>query len=340
MFTIDDTIQKGIESGATTLNNVIGAGLLVQRPHSTGHSVFNLTYSASRDIDVKFAVRNSMRDGYNLQSLNFGFSNTIESEVPLNDRTTDVKAAIEFANAKGLLSVGYNGSWYNNQINAYRFDNPLRYTDISGGPSVGQMSTWPSNNMQTVNLNGRYGLPGRTKASAAISVGNSTQNQALLPATVNTALVAPVLERSTAEAEARTLSMVYAVNSRPTEYLWLNAKYRYYDYDTRTPSFFISSMVVADNTLGAAKESEPLDVKRQTLDLDASYTPFQFASLNFGYTHEEGDRTFRIYEKTGENIYRASIDSDRKPVLYRSRRRREIVPHRIRGGLRDARRDW
>ena len=142
------------------------------------------------------------------------------------------------------------------------------------------MSTWPSNTMQTVNLNGRYGLPGRTRATAAISLGTSRQNEALLPATVNTALVAPVLERSTAEAEAKTLAMVYTVNSRPAEYLWLNAKYRYYNYDTRTPQFDISSMVVADNTLGAAKESEPLDIKRQTLDLDASYTPFQYASLN------------------------------------------------------------
>src|SRR5262245_42802045 len=309
VFTIDDTIQKGIESGATSLNNVIGQASLFNARTQRDTALFNLTYSASRDVDVKFAMRNSMRDGYNLQSLNFGFSNTIESEVPLNDRTTDVKAAIEFANAKGLLSVGYNGSWYDNQITAYRFDNPLRYTDIVGGPSVGQMSAWASNNMQTVNLNGRYGLPGRTRASAAISVGTANQNGALLPPTVNTALVSPVLERSTAEAEARTLAMVYTVNSRPNDSLWLNARYRYYDYDTRTPPFFISSMVVADNTLGAAKESEPLDIKRQTMDLEASYTPFQYASLNLGYTREEGDRTFRIYEKTAENIVRASIDS-------------------------------
>ncbi|MBW8894600.1 MAG: MtrB/PioB family outer membrane beta-barrel protein [Acidobacteria bacterium] len=308
-FNIDDNIQKGIESGATTLANVIGQASPFNARTQRDTALFNLTYSATRDVDLKFAVRNSMRDGYNLQSLNFGFSNTIESEVPLNDRTTDVKAGIEFANAKGLLSVGYNGSWYNNQLTAYRFDNPLRYTDIVGGPSVGQMSTPPSTDMQTLNLNGRYGLPGRTKASAAISVGNSSQNQALLPATVNTALVSPTLERSTAEAEARTLSMVYTVNSRPSEDLWLNAKYRYYDYDTRTPSFFISSMVVADNTLGAAKETEPLDVKRQTLDLEASYTPFQYASLNFGYSREDADRTFRIYEKTAENVLRASIDS-------------------------------
>jgi MtrB/PioB family decaheme-associated outer membrane protein len=309
VFTINDDIQRGIESGATTLANVIGQASLFNARTQRDTALFNVTYSATRDIDLKFNVRNSLRDGYNLQSLNFGFSNTIESQVPLNDRTTDVKAAIEFANAKGLLSVGYNGSWYNNQITAYRFDNPLRYTDIVGGPSLGQMSTWPSNDMQTVNVNGRYVLPGRTKASAAISVGKSSQNQALLPATVNTALVAPTLERSTAEAEARTLSMVYTVNSRPNDYLWLNAKYRYYDYDTRTPPFSISSMVVADNTLGAAKESEPLDIKRQTVDLDASYTPFQYASLNFGYSHDDSDRTFRIYEKTAENVLRASIDS-------------------------------
>ena len=216
-FNIDDNIQKGIESGATTLANVIGQASPFNARTQRDTALFNLTYSATRDVDVKFAVRNSMRDGYNLQSLNFGFSNTIESEVPLNDRTTDVKAGIEFANAKGLLSVGYNGSWYNNQLTAYRFDNPLRYTDIVGGPSVGQMSTPPSTDMQTLNLNGRYGLPGHTKASAAISIGNSSQNQALLPATVNTALVSPTLERSTAEAEAKTLSMVYTVNSRPSE---------------------------------------------------------------------------------------------------------------------------
>jgi MtrB/PioB family decaheme-associated outer membrane protein len=309
LFSIDDNIQKGIESGATTLANVINQVAPFEARTQRDTALFHLTYAASRDLDVKFSLKSSHRDGYNLQSLNFGFSNTIESEVPLDDRTTDVKAGIEFANAKGLLSIGYDGSWYDNQISAYRFDNPLRYTDIVGGPSVGQMSTWASNNMQTVNLNGRYGLPGRTRASAAISVGAANQNGALLPPTVNTALVAPALERSTAEAEARTLAMVYTVNSRPTEYLWLNAKYRYYDYDTRTPPFFISSMVVADNTLGTAKESEPLDIKRQTMDLEASFTPFQYASLNVGYTRDDADRTFRIYEKTAENIVRASIDS-------------------------------
>jgi MtrB/PioB family decaheme-associated outer membrane protein len=309
IFTIDDAIQQGIQNGTTTLANVIGQAKAFDARSQRDIASFKMIYTAARDLDFKVSVKSAHRDGYNLQSLNFGFSNTIESEVPLNDRTTDVKAALEFANKQGLLSLGYNASWYENQITAYRFDNPLRFTDIVGTPSVGQMSTWPSNTSHSVNVNGSYKLPAKSRATAAISIGTWSQNEPLLPATVNTALVAPVVERPTAEAEARMVSMVYGVNSRPITNLWLNAKYRYYDYDNRTPRFDISSMVVADNTLGAAHETEPSSFQRGTLDLDASFTPFPYAAFNVGYTREDADRTFRIFEKTAEDVFRASVDS-------------------------------
>ena len=90
MFSIDDNIQKGIESGATTLANVINRVVPFEARTQRDTALFNFTYSASRDLDVKLSLRSSHRDGYNLQSLNFGFSNTIESQVPLDDRTTDM----------------------------------------------------------------------------------------------------------------------------------------------------------------------------------------------------------------------------------------------------------
>ena len=86
----------------------------------------------------------------------------------------------------------------------------------------------------------RTSCPAAAAASAAIiSVGQWDQNEALAAEhDVNTALVAaPPLERPTAEAKADVVSMVYNFNSRPNEYLWLNAKYRYYDYATRRRSF-------------------------------------------------------------------------------------------------------
>lgn len=330
-FTVDDAIRQGIQAGTTTLAAVIGQARPIEIRSRRDIATLDMTYTASRDVDLKLNIRSAHRSGYNLQSLNFGFSNTIESGVPLDDRSTSVKAALEFANARGVASIGYDGSWYDNQIHAYRYDNPLRFTDIVGGPSLGQMSTWPSSMMQSVNINGGYHLPGRTRASAVISVGRLSQNNTLLPPTVNTALVAPVLERSTAEAEARTVSMVYTLNARPRDFVWLNARYRYYDYDTRTPAFGISSMVVADNTLGAAKESEPLDIRRQTVDLEASFTPIAYAALNLGYTREQGDRTFRIFGRTTENLVRASIDSTGNPYVTL----RGVVEKSVRTGSHD-----
>jgi hypothetical protein len=115
------------------------------------------------------------------------------------------------------------------------------------------------------------------------------------------------------------------VNSRPTEYLRLNAEIPLRDYDTG-PRPSLSRRWSSPTTRSAPKESEPLDIKRQTLDLEASYTPFQFASLNFGYSREDADRTFRIYEKTAENIVRASIDSTGNQAAGSSGHR-EILPH-------------
>src|SRR5262249_13351943 len=161
--------------------------------------------------------------------MSFGFGNSpglspvVEMGVPVDNRTTDVKGTLEFANVRGLLSVGYTGSWFDNQVPNIRFDNPLRAGDISGGPSAVQVPVWPSNSSVAVNLTGAYKLPLRTRATAAISVGRWNQNQELVPATINTAITLPELERSSAEAKADILSMLYNVTSRPVQNLWLNA---------------------------------------------------------------------------------------------------------------------
>jgi hypothetical protein len=121
-------------------------------------------------------------------------------------------------------------------------------------------------------------------------------------------VVAP-LERRSAEAKANIVSMVYNFNSRPIENVWLNAKYRYYDYANKTP-LFESQQIVGDWSVGSAIwENEPSSMKRHTVDLDASYSPHPYLGLDLGFTRENSDRTHRIFEKTGESSYRIGVDS-------------------------------
>jgi MtrB/PioB family decaheme-associated outer membrane protein len=276
-------------------------------------AALDLTYAANRDVDFVLEVRNTNREGAHLQSFSVGSSpgNGIAQElgVPTETRTTDVKAIVEYASKRGMASAGVNASWFDNRIPTVQFDNPLRLTDISGGPSKGLAVMWPSNSLVSFVANGAYKLPAKTRATAALSFGRADQNEPLAPPTINTALVAPPLERASAEAQADVISMVYAVNSRPIENVWLNARYRYYDYANKTP-IFDTYALVGDWALSTTEwETEPLSIERQTIDLDASFTPHEYIAFGTGYSREASDRTFRIYERTDEDIFRATIDS-------------------------------
>ena len=277
------------------------------------NAAFDMTYTASRDVDLKVLVRNSSRSGSNLQSYGFGNSPgnmyVLDMGVPVDDRTTDVRAKVEYANSRGLLAVGYDASYYNQNVPVYTWDNPLRLTDsATAGPAFGKTALWPTNDANSMNVTGSYKLPGRSRVSAAISYGQWNQNESLLPNTTNTALSAAALERPSAEAKADITSMVYGFNSRPVEGLWLNAKFRYYDYNNKTPEF-TNTVVPGDYGIGALETSEPSSFTRKTLDLDASYSPMQYIDVGAGYTRENADRTFRIFEGTTENLVRLTADS-------------------------------
>jgi MtrB/PioB family decaheme-associated outer membrane protein len=322
VLTIDDSIQRNLQ----TLGTGVGAGFNALKAALGGASQydlrsrrdigsFNLVYTVNPDIDVKFDLRNMNRSGYNLMSFGFGTSPglnpVVEFGVPTDDRTTDVKGALEFANEHGLLNVGYSASWFNNSIPTVTFDNPLRVDNINGGAAVGRAVMWPTNHAFSVNLNGSVKLPGRSRASAYLSIGQWDQNQALVAPTVNTAitLLAPPLERPTAEARADIVSMVYNFTSRPNDYVWLNAKYRLYDYKNKTPLYETVALIGDWATGTAIEENEPASTKRGTIDLDASISAHKYLGLGFGFSREDTDRTHRIFEKTAEDTYRVSLDS-------------------------------
>src|SRR5204862_3616554 len=95
-------------------------------------------------------------------------------------------------------------------------------------------------------LSGGISMPGRSRATAFLSIGSMTQNDRLLPMTSNAALPVVPLERPTAQADARITAMNYNFTSRPTNSLWFSARYRQYEFDNRTPIFETNGYVNYD----------------------------------------------------------------------------------------------
>ncbi len=313
---LDDVLQRGVEAGALQVSDIAASSRSFDLRSRRHTAMFDLVYSVTPAVDLTVALKETRRDGSQAVHGSFAFYNVVELAAPVDSRTRDVNADLEWTGARGTLRVGYDGSWFRNDAPTLVWDNPLKQTDavsptgyIYGlGGAQGRMALWPDSAMQGVSTAGWLKLPGRTRLSANVSTGILRQNQPLLPVTINTAAPDLPLPRDTADAEARTFAVNAAITSRPVKYLWMNVRYRAYDFENRTPAF-ATPFLVFDQTLHATVETEPTSYTRASVDADAAVTPFRSTTVRVGYTYGTDDRTHRIFERTTENAYRASVDS-------------------------------
>lgn len=309
---IPDGIQTGLQNKTITL---AGAATLAQ-PLSLklkrNIADFKFTYSANQNLDLNVTLKNTQKTGLQPWAGTFGFSDAVELGVPVDTRTTDVGTAMEWANRRGSARLAYDGSFFRNTDSTLVWDNPLRATDSpSAGPVQGRETIWPDTNLNAGSASGLLNLPAHSRATAYVSIGNWSQNNPLVPFTINSALPVIPLDRPTAQAEARVTAMAYTLNSKLTNDLWLNARYRSYDYDNRTPVFKVTRTVTYDTSVTTFPEggTSPYSYKRRTFDADASLTPVRYAALRAGYTHEVIDQSFRSFDTTTEDVLRLSADA-------------------------------
>ena len=273
---------------------------------------FGVSATPRQDLDLTVNVSAYRRDGEMPWSGSFGFGNTVTLPAPLDQGTTDVNAAAEWGGTRGSVRVQYDGSWFNNDVTALVWDNPTRTVDSpTAGSARGRTALWPGSTMNAVSVTGGLSLPARSRATAYVSVGEWTQDDGLLPFTVNSAIAPIPLARSTADARADVTAVHVSYTARPVDRAWFNVRFRRYDFDNKTPPFPVNSQVAFDQTLQTSLlgGTEPFGYVRNWFDADASYDLNRFVALRLGYGLEDVERTFRLFENTTEHTVRASIDS-------------------------------
>ena len=314
---LDDTMRAATEAGRMTMANFASVASLRKVDAYRHTAAFSLGYNATRELNLNMNVSQSRQKGTMPWGGTFGFNDDIEIAAPIDRRTTDVNAGLEWAGTRGLVRVGYDGSWFTNNIPTLEWDNPLKLTDSTGatnyqnglGGSRGRAAMPPDSTLQGITTAGSLKLAEATRVTANFTVGDWRQNAALLPLTINSAVPETPLPRATAEANARTLAMNYTFTSRPVSGLWLNAGYRYYDFDNRTPVFLAPITVTFDQTVAAGRPTEALGYKRGNANVEVSVVPLTFTALRMGYQRNTSDRTYRVFERTTEDVYRASADT-------------------------------
>lgn len=305
---IDDVIQGGIQSGAFTIRDAAATAFGVTTRTRRDNAVGEVTLRATEATDVHLNVSTSRREGRIPYGATFGFNNAIEVPLPIDSRTTNVQTGVEWANPSAMVRLSWDGSWYNNDVQTLVWDNPLRLTDSTTAPAQGRMALWPSNTYHTLSSAASVKLPARSRLVGTVAFGWARQNEPLLPHTINSALVAPGVPRTMAEASGQTASTYLAFTSRPARRVTVSARHRYYQFDNDTDPFHRTGSVSYDTSVQTG-ESEPhfYSVSRQTLDLDVT-TTLGPAAWKVGYGLLGGERTARHWEDTTEHAFRTSVD--------------------------------
>lgn len=295
------------------------------------------THAISQALGLNVAFTTTKKSGTQPWTASFAFNNVNEVALPLDNRTNDINAGLEWANQKGMIRLAYEGSNFDNTFTSLTWDNPIRFTDFNNGllpplgpfdPSGysngngaarGQLALAPSNTMYAFGVTGLYKMPGHTTVNGIVRVIDMSSNEALLPWSTNSSINNPAvlaafpglrkLPRDTAEAQVKGLNAMFNLNSRPTKRLALQARYRYNKHDNRTPHFAAEEYVrfdsVPEETGG---ETDQFDVTNNTLDATATLSARSMA-FRVGYGYDSFDRTGRSFANMSDNKFRFSVDT-------------------------------
>ena len=309
---LDDATQRAIQNGdQANLNAYVPLAPAFDLRERRDIGRVDLVATPKPNLDVTASFTTQKHSGELPWGASFGFSNDVEVALPYDSRANDFTIGTEWTNARNMLRVAYSGSWFDNIAPTLIWDSPLRLDDAVGTPGRGRMSLWPSNSAQTISFGGYTKLARKTQVTGSFSYGLWSNDEPLQPFTINAALPQFALPRASTEGEAHVFSTNLSLTSRPSTDWRFSARVRNYTYDNLMPATSITDMVSYDSDVSTTPTGGP-DLyahSRTNFDGDATWTKLMPFAVTFGYSHNGNGYDARIFESSGENVFRVSADA-------------------------------
>jgi len=345
---LSDTLQESFQSSveaAPALNYPVLLGI-VQPTLDTQPSSIDIKLQRNRtnlafsllpqeggnfNLDVTYFHERRTGDRTN-HGTSFGFSNVIETTEPIRYVTQDFGVKASMKGDWGIAFGGLNVNDFSNTYDAFGWDNPWRGSDSTdsraylapggsstNGPKTGLLALPPSNEAWTVNGGTTLLFGRRTRLSANAQLGQWKQNeQSFIPYTTNTTIFTPSGEQAS-EAPLPVTALdgkidVFALNgfftSKITDNVRLNARYRFYENDNKTPRLRFDEGYVRFDAVweDIPRISVPYGWNSNYFDVYGTFDAGRILGFEVGYKYNKINREFRETEHTTENTIRAAAD--------------------------------
>jgi hypothetical protein len=276
------------------------------------------------NLDIGVSYLHERRSGTRAANgTSFGFSNVIETPEPLRYITQDFGVHAAYKGDWGSAQAGVNFNDFKNSFNDFSWDNPFRVTDKIDGPVFGRMALAPDNKATTESLGGTFKIGSRSRLTADIAFGQLRQNEdPFIPFTTNTAIfvtqndvstgqpaVSVPLPAASLDGRIDTTALNAFFTTRLTDNLGLNARYRRYDYDNKTPRYRLEDGYVRFDSVWeeVPRISVPYGFTSDMFDAYATYGRGVFG-VEAGWKYNKMARTFHETDDTTENVFRVAGD--------------------------------
>jgi hypothetical protein len=251
-----------------------------------------------------------------------------------------VKVMTEFDRHRWAAQVGYNGSFFEENVPSMTFDNPFATADvpvqiiapgtsgctgttnctISSVPAHGQRALYPSNQANYMSFATIFNFGKQTHVMGMVSPGWLHQNDRFLPYTANTAITGlTALPVASLNGKKQTLAMNWTAVTK-LKFVELEGKYRHYDYNNNTQVLQLTpiegDVIGANSTSTGQAAPSATDTNgrsnpgynRRTLELSATGYWGKRSSAKAGWEGEWFDRSHRDVEHTFESTFFGNVD--------------------------------
>jgi Putative outer membrane beta-barrel porin, MtrB/PioB len=298
-----------------------------------GRSMLSLDFlPGERNLKLGVVYMHERRSGYRAANgTSFGFGNVVETPEPLRYITQDVGFTAAYSGSWGTAHAGLHFNDFKNAFDTFQFDNPFRVTDSTdsgayqapssssrNGPVFGRSTLAPDNQAVTEAIGATLKLGTRSRLTADVAFGQWKQNETpFIPWTTNTSIKTPEGENATTAAlpataldgKVDTLSLSAFFTTRLTDSLGLNARYRRYDFDNKTPRYSLPDGYVRFDAVweDIPRITVPYGYTNDTFDVYGTYSKGLFG-FEAGWKRTGMARTFREADDTTENVVRGVVD--------------------------------
>jgi MtrB/PioB family decaheme-associated outer membrane protein len=290
--------------------------------------------------------------GFAYPDFSSSIGGNMEVPAPVDDKTHNARAGLEWGNDLAQLNLTYNASLYRNEENSLTVAQPFESQGLAPITQA-RLALAPDNDWQNVRADMAVNMPMRSRLTSAISWARSTQNQDLLPPTISNVTIGTfdlanwdttaALSTKSAHARVDQLLVDVALSVNPWRPLRFRGGYRYTNQETDTNYTAFNPLtgqygyivedgghaaVLGPDYLGFYQPTVagsawryrtiPFGQSRTTYDVGATYTAPWKTSLDVLLEQEDVDRV--ISERAQTREQRATVSLNTRALSFATAR--------------------